>query len=824
MRTIIFDSGDPNNRQRFSESAIFSSSSSEQNSDFLSFEDDLNSETSSSSSSDDSDTRDVEETGGESDGDNELRQVNTNNSQRLVRVFSRVVMGSGNKRRTSSGGSKRQSSKQKHSIPLQTFFSKVSQAAQGSSSGADNKGAGVEISTEQSWNNNDIYHNNSTQHEGRSVEISLPNKANVGESEDIKKKGTSLFNGGLKKLLTASVPSSSSSSPPAPPAPVEAPVKRSKRRYSGSMGSASAAQRRAGWEPGVDIRTTDIILQSVGSVVTIVDYSVTRYRIVQVDVHPTAGVNSEDSDYDPATLNRDFLHQIESRPAWSQVRWISVNGLSWEAISAISKRYQLHRLAIEDMVDIPQRSKVDLYPTHTFCCFPLHKLVSYRPELLNQQKEDEKYTTWDWIMRREKPSTKRRRQRQRREKKRAIAAASVLPNQNPVAPVGGNSKMIVVEDSSSSSSSGSDDSESDDDEANKPISLKLQEKPMQSIHDWNNPYSALQQRSPYIENKRPLSAYKRAIGVEQVSLFLTSQNTVISFFEQCGTDIERPLIARLARPSTILRESCDASLLLQAIIDASVDLIQPIISVYKRRMDELEIESMMNPSVSLTQDLHLMAGELSMLRNTMVPITSLVLALRDHASKAAKEVEQLALADHSHSHSAVVSHNGNGPGINGNSSIGGSKVTALAKVYLADISDHLLSHTQDLDVMGTNTKNMIDLIFNTIFIQSSDSINQLAIVTVIFMPLSFWTGYYGMNFKIFSDLDHTVRYYWIIAVPFSIAVIILSMLGTVRSFMRRFKNYIRVQVEKREKRRRKLEKRKLRRSLKRKSLGSLKAA
>ena len=226
----------------------------------------------------------------------------------------------------------------------------------------------------------------------------------MGESEDIKKKGTSLFNGGLKKLLTASVPSSSSSSPPAPPAPVEAPVKRSKRRYSGSMGSASAAQRRAGWEPGVDIRTTDIILQSVGSVVTIVDYSVTRYRIVQVDVHPTAGLNSEDSDYDPATLNRDFLHQIESRPAWSQVRWISVNGLSWEAISAISKRYQLHRLAIEDMVDIPQRSKVDLYPTHTFCCFPLHKLVSYRPELLNQQKEDEKYTTWDWIMRRNRSS------------------------------------------------------------------------------------------------------------------------------------------------------------------------------------------------------------------------------------------------------------------------------------------------------------------------------------------------------------------------------------------------------------------------------------
>lgn len=819
MRTIIFDSGDPSNRQRFNESAIFSSSS-EQSSDFLSFEDDLNPETSSSSSSsDDLDMENVEEDGVESDGENELRKVNTNNSQRLVRVFSRVVMSSGRKRRTSSSGSKRKSSKPKQNIPLQTLRNNVNDNGHGINHIVDASNQNV------SNNSSGIYNTSSTQANSPSVKISLPTMADTEKVEDTKKKGTKLFNSGLKKLLITSAQATSSWSSSVPSGTAETPVKRSKRRYSGSMGSASAAQRRAGWEPGVDIRTTDIILQSVGSVVTIVDYSVTRYRIVQVEVHPTAGINSDDSDYDPATLNRDFLQQIESRPAWSQVRWISVNGLSWEAISAISKRYQLHRLAIEDMVDIPQRSKVDLYPTHTFCCFPLHKLVSYRPELLNQQNKDEQYTMWDWIMRRERPSMKQRRRRQRRkEKQRAIAAASVLPSQQLAVAAGANSKKIVVDDSSSSSSSGSDDSDSDDDETTKPISLKLQEKPMQSIHDWNNPYSVLQQRSSYIENKRPLSAYKRAIGVEQVSLFLTSQNTVISFFEQCGTDIERPLIARLARPSTILRESCDASLLLQAIIDASVDLIQPIISVYKRRMDELEIQSMMNPSISLTQDLHLMAGELSMLRNTMVPITSLVLALRDHASEAVKEVEQLALADHSHSSTVVVTHqNSGGSGAIGNSSIGGSKVTALAKVYLADISDHLLSHTQDLDVMRTNTKNMIDLIFNTIFIVSSDSINQLAIVTVIFMPLSFWTGYYGMNFKEFDDLDRGISFYWIIAVPFSVAVIILSMLGFIRGFVRRFKNFLRVKAEKRKKRRRKLARQK-RRALKRKSLASLRPA
>lgn len=73
----------------------------------------------------------------------------------------------------------------------------------------------------------------------------------------------------------------------------------------------------------------------------------------------------------------------------------------------------------------------------------------------------------------------------------------------------------------------------------------------------------------------------------------------------------------------------------------------------------------------------------------------------------------------------------------------------MAKVYLADVSDHLLSYTQDLDLMRNNTKNMIDMIFNTISIQSSDGVKQLSLVTVVFMPLSFWTGYFGMNFENF---------------------------------------------------------------------------
>ena len=60
---------------------------------------------------------------------------------------------------------------------------------------------------------------------------------------------------------------------------------------------------------------------------------------------------------DPA----DFL--AHHRPSWSRVRWINVDGLGqMETIRAIAEKYQLHPLAIEDVVQTVQRPKAEDYP------------------------------------------------------------------------------------------------------------------------------------------------------------------------------------------------------------------------------------------------------------------------------------------------------------------------------------------------------------------------------------------------------------------------------------------------------------------------------
>lgn len=72
-----------------------------------------------------------------------------------------------------------------------------------------------------------------------------------------------------------------------------------------------------------------------------------------------------------------------------------------------------------------------------------------------------------------------------------------------------------------------------------------------------------EERIQFMEKHSALASKNLGVGVEQVSIFMTSDNSVISFFESSAEDVETPIIARLGTRETILRRSCDASMLLQ---------------------------------------------------------------------------------------------------------------------------------------------------------------------------------------------------------------------------------------------------------------------
>jgi magnesium transporter len=54
----------------------------------------------------------------------------------------------------------------------------------------------------------------------------------------------------------------------------------------------------------------------------------------------------------------DFL--VHHRPEWSAVRWINIDGLTdMDVIHALAEKYQLHPLAVEDLIRVPERPKVE---------------------------------------------------------------------------------------------------------------------------------------------------------------------------------------------------------------------------------------------------------------------------------------------------------------------------------------------------------------------------------------------------------------------------------------------------------------------------------
>lgn len=82
--------------------------------------------------------------------------------------------------------------------------------------------------------------------------------------------------------------------------------------------------------------------QPGGVKVTVVDYAADRVEAIVVE--------------DIAAFT------AKHRPEWSAVRWINVDGLTdMTILQALAEKYQLHPLALEDVLHIPQRPKVDTY-------------------------------------------------------------------------------------------------------------------------------------------------------------------------------------------------------------------------------------------------------------------------------------------------------------------------------------------------------------------------------------------------------------------------------------------------------------------------------
>ncbi len=276
------------------------------------------------------------------------------------------------------------------------------------------------------------------------------------------------------------------------------------------------------------------------------------------------------------------------------------------------------------------------------------------------------------------------------------------------------------------------------------------------------------ERALFMERNSALTRKGLVVSIEQVSIFLTENNTVISLFQHSADDVEEPILKRLETPDTILRRTADGSMILQAVIDAIIDLAIPITAAYEDIMGELELDVLTDPSVERSRSLYILSSELYLLRSYMQPIASMIAALRDHSQATATAGLTAPTTDRA-TNGTETPTPGKKP------AIPTVAISSIARTYFGDIEDTCITITSNLDIMRRTTKDLIDLAYNQVGAFQNESMKQLTAVTICFLPLTFLTGYFGQNFHNFNVLDNSDAFFWYIAAPLIVLTILVLM-------------------------------------------------
>ncbi|OAV93580.1 hypothetical protein, variant [Puccinia triticina 1-1 BBBD Race 1] len=279
-----------------------------------------------------------------------------------------------------------------------------------------------------------------------------------------------------------------------------------------------------------------------------------------------------------------------SRPPWAAVRWINVNGLSWEVIKLLAIQYQLHPLAVEDCLHTSARSKSEYYKQHLFVHAAVHTLEE-RSEWPDSPPPAEKNPS--------KPGPA---------SDRPLESGTMDPE---IDPVGSAPSLYKSSD----------------------YTHEPSDQPIMDLRTATN--------GPRVPGKEVFDAerevvrqltkdYKVRIHVEKLSIFLLRDGTLITIFSHDGSKSVLPLLARLKSMDTLLRSSADGSMLLQAVLDIVVDQALDVVEAFRSKLTGLEAKVLVSPDLDTVRHLHVLSGELLLLKRTLNPLSTLVHGIMNH--------------------------------------------------------------------------------------------------------------------------------------------------------------------------------------------------
>jgi magnesium transporter len=208
-----------------------------------------------------------------------------------------------------------------------------------------------------------------------------------------------------------------------------------------------------------------------------------------------------------------------------------------------------------------------------------------------------------------------------------------------------------------------------------------------------------------------LDAAKTDIVTEQLSLIVGS-NYVISFQEQPG-DFFDPLRERIRQGAGKVRK-LGTDYLVYAILDVIVDNYFVVLEALGEKIERLEDIVISNPKPNTAAAIHALKREMIFVRKAAWPLREAVTNLQRSES---------------------------------------SLITDKSAAYFRDLHDHIMQVTDSVDTFRDLLGGMLDSYYSTVTTRTNSVMKVLALFTSIFMPLTFISGIFGMNFKHFPELE-----------------------------------------------------------------------
>jgi len=194
-------------------------------------------------------------------------------------------------------------------------------------------------------------------------------------------------------------------------------------------------------------------------------------------------------------------------------------------------------------------------------------------------------------------------------------------------------------------------------------------------------------------------------GTEQLSIFL-GEGFVVTFQEHAGDCLDS--IRKRIREGLGRVRRMGADYLAYSIIDAVVDGYFPYLDEFSEKIELLEEDALYHPTPEITGRIHKAKRNLLVLRRAMSPMREALSMLLQGTS---------------------------------------GQMTETTRVYLRDCYDHCIMLLEMIESYRELVGSLLDVYLSSMSNRMNEIMKVLTVIATIFIPLSFLTGLYGMNFN-----------------------------------------------------------------------------